>query len=269
MKFLISNYSTPWFTEPYYFNAGLNLIDGETCTMFDNQRSVYDNFDKSQPDIFITHASQINNDIVHYLKSSGKIKLVMNINGVDDTNISKIVDFLKLHKIDYALFGCNEINQPEVKFIKVPEAADIFLNYLDSRYNIEKLIFIDKPEDIIDSKITCHYTSNNQELTSIVDFILPINILTSIFKNYNEIVFKGDSFIGSQISFNAIYSGTKVVFDTKDSPSLDKINDIFKNQKLLSSVRNKHTGLHRLKTLLNYLQLTDITKKLESEINKL
>jgi hypothetical protein len=268
MRFLISNYSTPWFTEPYYFNAGINLIEGATSNLFDNQRSVYDNFDMSKPDIFVTHAIQLNWDIVHYLKNNHNIKIAININNVDDENISKINDFLKLQTIEPFFFGAKNSNV-NGKFVKVSEAADIFLHSGGDAYRIEKLIFVEKPEDIIPVDYTCHYTSIKQELANIVDFILPINGLNSIFKNYDEIVFKGDFFIGSQISFNAIYSGTKVVFDSKESNSLDKIDDIFKNQKLLSSVKNRHTGLHRLKTLLSSLQCTELAKKVESELEKL
>lgn len=267
MRFLISNYSTPWFTEPYYFNTALNLLDGETSVMFDNQRSVYDNFDNVKPDVFITHSSQINNDVIHYIKSNSRIKLVINVNGIDNNNISKIVDFLQLANIDFALFGCNELDKPEAKFIRIPEAADIFLHYIDNEYRIEQLIFIEKPEDIIENTGTCHYTSNKEELANVVDFMLPINGLTSIFKNYDEIVFKGSSFIGSQISFNAIYSGTKVIFDTKDHNSIDKIDSIFKNQKLLTSVKNKHTCLHRLKSLMSQISCHEIAQKIENKIN--
>lgn len=268
MRFLISNYSTPWFTEPYYFNAGLNLLAEGSSFFLDNQRSIYDNFDRFKPDVFITHASQMNGDIIHYLKNAKNIKLVISVKSVDDENINKVSEFLKSQNIDHILFGDRDLTL-ESKFVKIPEAADIFLQYSEPVYSIDKLIFIDKPEDITDTDLTCHYTSNRQELNDTVDFMLPINGYNAIFKNYDEIVFKGDSFIGSQISFNAIYSCTKVVFDTKDPNNLDKISNIFKNQKLLSSVKNKHTGLHRLKTLLNFIQCSDLAKKLESEIEKL
>ncbi|MFN9956944.1 MAG: hypothetical protein ACK55I_27900, partial [bacterium] len=66
-----------------------------------------------------------------------------------------------------------------------------------------------------------------------------------------------------------IYSGTKVIFDTKESNDLEQINSIFKGGKLLSSVKNKHTCLHRVKSLLSQLNCKDIIEKLESEISKL
>lgn len=268
MRFLISNYSHPWFTEPYYFNAGINLIEGASSVLFDNQRSAYDNFDISKPDVFVTHASQLNGDIVHYLKNNTSIKIAINVNSVDDENISKLNDFLKLQNIEPLFFG-SQNSSANVKYVKILEAADIFLQSGTEAYKIQQLIFVDKPEDIVESNCTRHYVSTRQDLSNVVDFILPINGLNMIFTNYNEIIFKGDSFIGSQIAFNAIYSGTKVIFDTKESSSLDKIDDIFKNQKLLSSVRNKHTGMHRLKTLLSSLQCTELSKKVESELAKL
>lgn len=268
MRFLISNYSTPWFTEPYYFNAGLSLLENCESHIFNPQQSVYDNFDKINPNIFITHINQINKDVIHYLKNNSRIQLVANVNNVEREKISKIYDYLKSENINLMLFGADDPNV-ETKFAKIAESADIFLQRSENRYQIQKLIFINQEEDIIDVDYPCHYTTIKENLYNIVDFALPINGLNTIFNNYNEIVFKGDFYIGSQISFNAIFSGTKVIFDTKESKNLDKIDNIFKNQKLLSSVKSRHTCLHRLKSLLTFLSCSDLSKQLDNEINKI
>ena len=89
MKFLISNYSNPWNTESYYFNAGLNLIDGVKSEIFNSNDSVYDNFDKIKPDIFITHASQISKDVIYYLKDN-QIQIIINCNGITKEAIENI-----------------------------------------------------------------------------------------------------------------------------------------------------------------------------------
>lgn len=268
MKFLISNYSNPWNTESYYFNAGLNIIDGVKSEIFDTQQSVYDNFDRVKPDVFITHISQISKDVVYYLKDN-KIQLLVNVNGVPKDGIDGISSSLLSQNITPSFFGCEDLKLENAKYLKILPAADTFLNRSGQEYSIEKLIFVSQKYEIVDLEGTYHYATINQSISKDVDLFLPISALNSIFPSYDEIIFKGGFYIGSQISFNAIYSGTKVIFDTKDSNDLDKIDSIFKGQKLLSSVKNKHTCLHRLKSLLSQSSMVDLANKLGDKIESI
>lgn len=268
MKFLISNYSNPWYTEPYYLNAGLNLIEGVKSDIFNNQSSAYDNFDKSKPDVFITHAGHISNDIVSYLKGNNKIQLVVNTNWVVPASINQMNESLISEGINAIFFGFDDTKIDNAKYFKILPGADIFLNSSNKEYSIDKLIFVDKKEDIVERDGTYHYATINQELAQSVDIVFPITLLNTLFVNYNEVVFKGGLYVGSQLSFNAIHSGTKVVFDTKDANLLDRIDSIFKGQKLLSSVKSKHTCLNRLKSLLSNLSYTDLSSKLESKMSQ-
>ena len=268
MKFLISNYSNPWNTEALYFNAGLNLIDGVQSVIMDNQRSVYDNFDSVHPNVFITHLSQISKDTVSYLKQHNNIQLIINVNGIPKDSIDNASTVLLSEKLNPIFFGSEDIKIDGSKYFRILSAADTFLSYGDKEYSIEKLIFVNSSDDILDMDGTYHYTTINQEIASKVDLFLPISSLNSLFSNYDEIIFKGGSYIGTQLTFNAIYSGAKVFFDTKDSNDLDRIDSIFKGQKLLSSVKNKHTGLHRLKSFLSQLSHLELANGLESVINK-
>jgi hypothetical protein len=68
MKFLISDYSTPWNTEPFYINAALSKINIES-KIFDSRSSIYDEFDLFKPDILITHISGVSKDMIHYMLS--------------------------------------------------------------------------------------------------------------------------------------------------------------------------------------------------------
>jgi len=273
MKFLVSNYSTPWSTESHYFNAGLSLIDGVQSSLFNQSASVYDNFDTAKPDVFITYFGQMSMDIVLYLKENKNIKLVINVDGIPADHIEKAYLSLVSENIKPTLFGKEDLKFDNATYFKILPGADIFLQKGPKNYSVDKLIFVDNESQIQELDCSYHYTTvatnDNAELTSKVDFVIPITLLNSIFSNYQEIVFKGGSYIGSQLSFNAIYSGTKIIFDTKDSKDLDKIDNIFKGQKLLSSVKNKHTCLHRLKSLLSSLSYTDLSSKVDSEINKI
>lgn len=270
MKFLISNYSTPWNTEPFYINAAL-LAAGQKCKIFNiQQSSIYDEFDSFNPDVLVTHISHLSKDIIHYvLNNQNKLSLFVNVNNVETSKLEEFANSLNDRKINITFFGDQDIKLTNNNYIKLMSSADIFLNNTGVKYSIQKLIFVDKEKDIVELNGTYHYTSCNQNLIDKVDFVLPINIMCTLFSNYKEIIFTGEAYIGSQISFNAIYSGTKVIFDTKESNSLEKINDIFKGAKLLSSVKNKHTCLHRTKSLFSSLNSKEINDSLEREIEKL
>jgi hypothetical protein len=268
MKFLISNYSNPWNTEPYYFNGGLNLLEGVSSDIFNNNQSAYDNFDAVNPDIFITHLAHITKDIVSYLSDNKKIQPIINTNWTKLDSINGVCSALLSQNITPIFFGFNDIKVDNAKYFRILPGADTFLKNDTKQYSINKLIFVNKQEEIVDLDGTYHYATINQEVSQYVDMFLPITLLNNIFDNYDEIVFKNSPYVGSQLSFNAIYSGTKVIFDTKDSNDLDKIDNIFKGQKLLSSVKNKHTCLHRVKSLLSQLSLSDLAHKMEDEINK-
>jgi hypothetical protein len=267
MKFLISNYSTPWITEPFYVNATLNMIN-ETSSILDSNQSLYDAFDSFKPDVFITHAGHISKDLISYLIENKEIKLLISTTGVGKDDAEKLMKFLESNKINYVFFGQNEIASSKVKNILIPAGADIFLNRDSKKYSIEKLIFVDSEDQIKEYGGTYHITSHNTELTNKVDFIMPITMLSNLFSNYNEIVFCGSSYIGTQLSFDAIYSGTKVTFDTNKNEDLEKIDSIFKKQKLLTSVKAKHTCLNRVKSMLSQVS-KNISSKLESYIEKL
>lgn len=268
MKFLISNYSTPWNTESFYIHESLSRI-GEEVSLYNNQNSVYDEFDKFQPDVFITHISFISKDVMHYITKNKKSTLLININNIDTENLQRFSDSLNANQINAIFFGEHDLDIKNTQFIKIMPSADIYLNSSGNQYNIDKLIFVEREEDIVSLDGTYHYTSCNQNLINKVDFVVPINLLASLFPNYREIIFKGESYIGSQVSFNAIYAGTKVIFDTKNASSLEKIDNIFKGNKLLSSVKNKHTCLHRTKSLLSKINNKNIIEKLEREIEKI
>lgn len=264
MKFLISDYSTPWYTEPYYFNAGLNLV-GQESNILNHNISIYDNFDRFTPDIYIAHISHLSKDIISYVAENKKIKLLINTNFASLDLVKKNDEYFSSNKIDYCFFG-NDSPDNIKKYIKIPFGADIFFNRQKRQYNIGKLIFIESKNQIEPLDGTYHYTATNQELAKDVDIIFPSTTLSLLFNSYNEIIFKGSSYIGSQIAFDAIYSGTKVIFDTKETKDLDKIDNIFKKQKLVTSVKNKHTCLHRLKSLMSQVSCDDIAQKIENKI---
>ena len=271
MKFLISNYSTVWSTEPYYFNAGLNTIEGVSSSIINPNLSIYDNFDLQKPDVFISSFEQLTKDVISYLRDNKNIKLLINISQAKIEVVESSYNAMLEMDLKPILFSNTELKS-NIKYAHIMPGADIFLSNTPTvtAYNIDKLIFVDNEHQINKEKDgTYHYTTIVSNLIDKVDFVLSAFDLNKIYHNYNVIIFCGNTYIGSQISFDAIYSKKKVIFDTKDNADLDKIDEIFKKQKLFTSVKNKHTCLHRLKYLLSQASIQDIANKLNDKIESL
>jgi hypothetical protein len=271
MKFLIYDYSTPWNTEPLYFNESLNKLShiGVESHIFDKNMSIFDNFDYVKPEVFITAIQHLNNDIISYLQNTPNrlFTLVINTNNANEKVIKELNSHLKSLPIKFLLFGTKKIEETK-EYAQIMQCADIF-SYSDTKlkFNINKLIFVDSKEDLVDyDNETYHYTSTNFDLKKDVDFMLTAAQFKSIYKNYDKIIFKDINYIGSQVAFDAIFSGTKVIFDTKED-STDTLNHIFKGQKFLSSVKQHHTCLNRTKGLLSGLSLNDLAQEVNNLIS--
>jgi hypothetical protein len=266
MKFLIFNYSNAWVTEPLYLHTIFNGLPKSLCSssIYNNNKSLYDNFDTIKPDIVITKYNFISEELLSYIKDATNIKILINIDGLDDKLDNFMNQFSNIYS-NFLLFGRQRYDHKN--YIQLLPSADIFIKSKPPSYKINKLIFIDNIDQKTDYKGTYHYTSTNKDMLDKVDFILPIIDLGQIYSNYDEIILKDSSYIGTQLMFNAIYSETKVKLDFKDKKDLDKIDDIFKGQKLLSAVKNKHMCFHRAKSLSNVLSLNEVSNEISKVFN--
>ena len=70
MKFLINDYSTSLNTEPLYLNATINLFNefGVESRLYNTSLSLYDNLDKTNPDVYILDIEQISTDLLSYMQ---------------------------------------------------------------------------------------------------------------------------------------------------------------------------------------------------------
>ena len=269
MKFLIYNYASPWSTEPLYFHASLNLLPKNVCSasMYNTNISVYDNFDLNKPDYVITKSTLIDKDFLSYISSNPNLNILINVTDINENELVNFSDKINSLNSNITLFGNKHISLKN--YIQLLPSADIFIQSSIPQFKINKLIFVKQESDICELDGSYHYTTENTDLSKNVDFILPITDLHKIFPNYDEIIFKHIDYIGTQIAFNAIYSGTKVIFETNDQNYTDRMNAVFKGNKQLNAVKNKHTCLHRLKTLVNHLGLNDVTKHLDPVLEKI
>lgn len=274
MKFLIDNYSSAYNTESLYINEVLNMLDGCSSSIRQSgQASVYDSFDLVNPDFYITHASKLSNDVITYLKENKNIYLLANISGLDQDNIKTLENVLSYHEISKAALFINYTNHgivtKNLNLFVLPHGADIFLSDKNTvKYNIDLGIVVNNKSQITKREGTYHYLSNSQSMTKDADIVLPVMYMSNFYKNYNKIIFKSFGKIIPQSYFDAIFYSNNVEYepDNDADPMKEVIGNLFSNCKTFDEikmqVRNKHTCLHRTKSLLSQLPCNDLVTQL-------
>lgn len=282
MKFLIDNYSNYNTTQPLYFHAHINEFEEHLCHLkSDNTISMYDLFDRFNPDVYITSANKISKDAVMYLKENQKdqdIKLAICIQHVKNNEILAIEELLKKHNITCSFFflNCDKKNKPITKntnVVIIQDATDINLSLsLDIDFNIDKAFIIDKQTKFKERHGSYHVITTNPELKEISDFNLPINLLIAMYSKYEEIIFTNLQDHITQSVFDAITHGKKVYYDIDDKDVANRLDEIFdktfgvgsrmnyKNVNKLEDfttikniVNEKHNSQKRTKSLLSQI----------------
>jgi len=273
MKFLVDNYSSTYHTEPMYFNAVLNLIEGCSSDIRSNNMSIYDNFDLVNPDFFITHGGKLSTDIMSYLTEHTNIHLVLNIRGINQEQVDNLENVLKSHDIKKATFFINypnhEIVTKNINVFVLAHGADIFLSKTNEvKYQIQKAIVISNKSQVTKREGTYHYLSNTSSMLKDVDICLPAVYMSNFYKNYDKIIFKPFGKVVPQSYFDAILGGNMVEYepDSNNDPTIAILANIFEGcdtfEKVKQQVRNKHTCLHRTKSLLSQLPCNELVVKL-------
>jgi hypothetical protein len=280
MKFLIDNYSSTYHTEPMYLNETLNLIEGcSSVIRYDDKMSIYDNFDLVGPDFFITHGNKMSMDILSYLKEHENIYLIVNISGLTQEQVKTLENILKLHEINQVVFFINYPNHgiiaKNINIFVLAHGADIFLTPTSNTvYNIKEGVFVNSKSQITKREGTYHYLSNTNSISKDVDIFLPTVYMSNLYRNYDKIVFKSFGKIIPQSYFDAIFNGNMVEYepDSSNDPTISVLANIFEGcdtfAKMKQQVRNKHTCLHRTKSLLSQLPCNELVIKLGNIIGR-
>ena len=285
MKFLISNYSSESQTEPFYFNTSINLLNGYKSTLWDNNTtSAYDIFDLVKPDYYITHISAIPTDVIDYLRNHKTTSIILNVTGETRDNLEKMEQILIEESIKCPFFYTNSDDEvyklKNIKMLSIPFGADVFFNTGSLSFNIDKGVIINSENDIKHYETPHHIISYNTSLINVSDMVLSIQQMAAIYKNYNEIIFTFFGNLIPQVFYDAIYYGNKVYYDIDDpeknkilSQKLEKILKIdcdlriIKNfNKIKQTIKEKHTCLHRVKSLLSQLPSEDGIKNIDNLI---
>lgn len=286
MKVLISDYSSEHTTEPLYINATLNSI-GCKSTLWPKNMSAFDVFDITKPDIHITHFQNITKDLAIYLEqSSTKIDLIINITGITQDQLKDFESALAQHRIVPTLFFVNYydhgLQSRKTNIQSILHGADVFLSTEPQQYSVENAIIVNNLNQFQPIGETYHYITNiGGDLSKEVDIALPVGRLTHLYQNYQNIVFKYFDKEIPQLFFDAAYHNESVCFDLSDRVFLNsQMKKLFGDENLCdisnidsknvtSKIKQKHTCLHRVKSLLSQLPAKEYTDKLQVMIEAL
>lgn len=283
MKVLISDYSSIYSTEPYYFNTTLNIIDCQS-SIWPQNISTFDAFDTMKPDVHITHHSKISRDLILYFQeNNSNIDLLINISHITQDNLDILESVLKEAKIKPAALFVNyydhNLKSKYTSITTILHGTDLFLGTEPKQYDIDYGIFIDNKTQIHPIGETYHYLTNLPNLEKDVDIFLPINRLSHCYHNYRNVVLKYFKNEFSQLFFDASMK-TPVFFDIENREILDQqLNKLFgegayctltdpNSGNIAEKIKNKHTCLHRTKSLLSQLSCKEYIDKLQDLIER-
>lgn len=280
MKFLVDNYATYGSSQALYLSQHINNNDEHESIFLAEQRaSLFDTFDKASPDFYITSAEKLSQDAVLYLSENKNLKLLLSVANVSNREILEIETILLNAGVSCPLFFSNlgDEDMPFTKKIKTIRIMDAYdenfeITEPDIKFNIDKCIIVTGSTEIRNYDSTFHIVSTEKKLAKDVDFCLPINWLSQIVGNYNEIIFNNIDKGLPQIFFQSIALGKRVFYDVKDSDSsvkLDKMMDSifgigdalnYKNlnkmedfSELQKIVLEKHSSSRRTNSLLSQI----------------
>jgi hypothetical protein len=281
MRSLIANYSNNQTTEPLYINTSLNMAGFESM-LWPMNTSTFDIFDLAKPDIHITHHNYIAPDLLYYLKENkSNIDLIVNITGLDQEKLTKFESIFLDNSIQPALFFVNYydhgLQTKKTNIITLLNGADIFLGSKPKQYDIDCCVFIDKENQGECNCESYHTITYKETLANVADLFFPTDQLINIYANYDRIIFKFFNGIFDQAFFDASLRNNNVFFDIKDRTMLDihlkklfgeaGVCDQASNISDLSHrIKQKHTCLHRVKSLLSQLPCKEYTDKLQQII---
>lgn len=276
MKFVIQNYASNYHTEPYYFNMVINMLPNCKSNIWQpNQISAYDIFDITKPDIYLTHALAINQDAIKYMQSNKNIGLIVNANGVSETDLYNIEDILLNNNINCEFFfhdSMYNVTTKKIKTVQINAGADVFLDIEKQKFLIDNAIIIDSSNEIKEYDVSHHNITSNSKIKDSADLFLPSARIASLFRNYNNIVFRSLPW-SSQLLYDAIYYANNVIIDFDDNSKIDHINKSMKMnikdtdfQTLKGTIKQKHTCLNRTKSLLSQFSSKDQLEHLETLI---
>lgn len=281
MKILINNYSNQYSTEPIYLNTSFNAA-GCASTLWPNNISTFDIFDMVQPNVHITHHSKLTIDLATYLQEAKNIDLIINITGLNQDHLiameEKLLSFNIKPKLYFVNYYDHNLKSKNTNIMTLLHGADIFFGKSKQQYSIDSAIIVDSKDEIYPYGNTYHYLSINQQLTNDIDICLPLHHMSQLWNNYNKIIIRYFNKMMQQVFYDAAYYNNHVYFDVKDRTMLNNVLakilgegmhcdlNIENSGNIVNKITQKHTCLHRAKSLLSQLPCKEQVDKLNNII---
>ncbi len=280
MKFLISDYSSSETTEPLYLNTIFNSL-GCNSTIWTQNTSAFDALDIAKPDVLITHFTKISKDMLVYLRESKEIDIIINITGLNQENLKRVESALNEFEIKPLFFFVNRydhnLKSHKTNINVILHGADVLFGKHGKAYSIENAIIVNNKDQITPIGETYHYLSSSQNMENEADIVMPAHKLITLYHNYDNVIFKYFTNYLPQEFFDAGYYNGSVYFDINDRSYLDQcLVKLFgeenvctkENSKIYHKIKQKHTCLHRAKSMLSQLPCKEYTDRLQSIIEE-
>lgn len=280
MKIVIENYMNAEDTQALYFNNELRNYGHEVIIFDQSKNSIYDILDIHKPEIYISHAFRLSQDLLFYLENNKlDLDILLNINGLSKQDIENFDKFFAEKNINSSFFFtcANKNKLPKINhnILTINNAADINLINQTSNieYYINKAIFVYDKDSIKNYEDDYHVITTNPKIKESVDICLPEISLAPLYKFYNTIIFR--DFLGylPQAFFDAIIMGAKVYFDLDNKDHQEEVTEICKKLLKLNSsldyntedklndftelknyILEKHTSKNRTNTLISNIK---------------
>jgi hypothetical protein len=285
MKLLIQNYSNSCSNQPMYLNECISRIGGNSKLWnLNDQISIYDKLDTENPDVVIASFQTIQQDLISYLTNNNKIKLIVDITGINQNILDNLDGLIARQNIECPFFISQDykfltnIECKSRKVLNLLPCYDIFATKTQTPdYNIQAAVVSNRTSDVFKKACKLYETYHKIAVTDNpdLDFDIQANILNmnSLYDKYEEFVLAGDvNFTCSQVFFDGFIKSKKLTvkvpseqkelfnqvlatlfYEEGSEPNLDNI----KNQ-----IKKYHSCFNRSSLLLKELGQEELSKAL-------
>ena len=241
-----------------------------------DNKSIYDTIDSTNPEYILTDVRFVTPDLVHYLtyNNVGKIIILKIPESISNEDYEKVTtsDFFKKH-VFLTINGRGQ--HKDIRNVNIKPCVDDNIPTIKLKRNIPLAIILNDntiPQSLAESERSYHCVSFKQNQNA--DMQGPNISIAGIYGNYDKIIFDSiDSF--EQPFFDALYRSKEVYFTSSNKKLGElseklfgynlELNSSVDFEKVKNKIKEKHMPCHRLKTLLSQMS---IDQSLFMEVNK-
>ena len=283
MKILLEHNYNQFNTRQLYLNHLISSLPDVECSLRNINLSFYDSMDMFSPDVYIIDAQMISDDTIKFLIDNKNITVAIGISDIVEKHAQQLDGIIDNYKINCKFYFSNKFNHVDhITKLKRPifKLMEGFDEGLDGteiyhpKYNFPNYTYTDDPngvyyEDLdLYHSLTCMPPSGNKR----IDVSLNCMLMSRLIQNYDESIFYLGEFI-PQMFFHSIMHNEKTSFHCSNERNASKIDEIIRKifdlkedetmmhgkhncdqLKIRDKIKEKHSGLNRMRRLLSQLQ---------------